>query len=279
MNKLNFSIPAGWPLSEETLEYMQNMILTAQNSALLGGKNYILSGCIEASGNVGNGIVVIDGEIVPFEGGPAQPKVIIVEEVINRNFFGGASNPYYHRRKAVFGTGIGEIDYSSLTRNNPDNGILARLDKVEKMLKPLMSYDVSGTTTWGSWLFWGRPAGEIPAGWEAVPDAEWKGRVPVVLDTSQTEFNTVGKIGGEKAHTLTGAEQGSNKFKIKLDDIGGGGDSVVAGMAVNGSDVPRNGGANQSSYGSELTIKPQNDAVAHNNLQPYKVVMFIRFVG
>ena len=61
-----------------------------------------------------------------------------------------------------------------------------------------MGYDVSGTTYYGSWLFWGRPAGEIPDGWEAVPDAEWKGKIPVVMDDTDVDFDVVGEMGGSK---------------------------------------------------------------------------------
>ena len=37
-----------------------------------------------------------------------------------------------------------------------------------------------------------------------------KGRVPVGLDTSDSDFNTVGKMGGEKTHKLTIAEMPSH---------------------------------------------------------------------
>lgn len=279
MNVLDFNILSGWPGSTETWQYLQNMILNSQNTGLLGGKNYIVSGCVEAGGNVGNGLIVVNGEMLPFEGGPTQPKIIVVDEPVTRAFFGGAVNPYYHNRKAVFGSGPGEVLYSDFKRNDPDNGVLARLDKVERMLKPLMAYDVAGTPTYGSWLFWGRPAGEIPAGWEAVPDADWKGKVPVVLNSADADFDTVGETGGFKTHTLTGVQQGSIKFKGKIDDISGGTANAMAEITVNGVIIPRNGAGNQTGDGTEITVPLNNDAAPHNNLQPYKVVMFIRFTG
>lgn len=261
MNKLDFSIKAGWPASTETWEYLQNMIAQVQNGALLGGKNFIVSGCVESAGNATDGIICVNGEVLPFVGGPVQPKVIVADETVSRAFFGGAVNAYYHNRVATFGSGTGEVLWTDFKRNNPDNGVLARLDKVEKMLKPLLGYDVGGVTQYGSWLFWGRPAGEIPAGWEAVPDADWKGRVPVVMDAGDVDFDTVGKNGGEKNHILTVAEMPSHTHTQT------GVNSANSGTSGTGAN---NGVSNTGSSGG---------GQAHNNLQPYKVVMFIRFIG
>lgn len=278
MNVLDFNILAGWPGSTETWQYLQNMILNSQNAVLLGGRNFIVDGCLEAAGNVGNGLIVVNGEMLPFEGGPIQPNIIVVDQAVSRTFFGGASNPYYHNRKAVFGTGPGSVLYSDFKRNNPDNGVLARLDKVERMLTPLMGYTVAGTTVYGSWLFWGRDASEIPAGWEAVPDAEWKGKVPVVFDAAQTEFNLVGKIGGTKNVALAPGEQGSITFKSFGDD--GDGDTgtfySMRNLTINGANIESTAPLTES---PQRNVRLNNDAAAHTNIQPYKVVLFIRFVG
>lgn len=281
MNKLDFNIKAGWPASAETWEYMQNMILQAQNAALLGGKNYILSGCVESAGNATDGIIVINGEVLPFVGGPVQTKVIIVDTTVKRAFFGGANNNYYHNRVATFGSGTGEVLWSGFKRSNPDNGVLARLDKVEKMLKPLMSYDVAGVTTYGSWLFWGRPASEIPAGWEPVPDADWKGRVPVVLDPDDPEFNTIGKMGGTKDETLSIDKMPKHGHEVWGDNTGGSGGVPYAlnrtGVSIAGA--ARGNGYLLKNLDNISLIKEVGGDQPHNNLQPYRVVMFIRFIG
>ena len=277
MNLLDFTIEQGFPFSETTVKFMQGMMLQLQYGSLLGGSNYILSGCTVGGGTVTNGWMVLGGELLPFTGGAQQANVIVIETDTNKQFFGGASNPYYKTRTALFGSAATQYDFASLTRNDPANGVLNRLEKVEKMLKPLLGYTAGGVTVYGSWLFWGRPASEIPAGWEAVPDADWKGKVPVVLDATQTEFDTVGKVGGEKAHTLNRSELPNIRLKILQAD--GSTSYVNDAPGAGGSGVSLKGDNNGDNSAVPLQTEALGSSAAHNNLQPFKVVMFIRFAG
>ena len=93
----------------------------------------------------------------------------------------------------------------------------------------------------------------LPGTWQA-----WgSGRVPVGVDASETEFNTVEKTGGEKTHKLTIAEMPSHNHKLIPQNWSNGGSEghctywgqYKAGEALNTQDTGGNG--------------------AHNNLQPY----------
>ena len=90
----------------------------------------------------------------------------------------------------------------------------------------------------GTWVAWG------------------KGQVPVGVDTSDSDFNTVEKTGGEKEHTLTVDEMPSHKhdfgqqFTGMPASSGNYGYYMIAGTQT---DVIKNTGGNQP----------------HNNLQPY----------
>lgn len=90
----------------------------------------------------------------------------------------------------------------------------------------------------GTWVAWG------------------KGKVPVGVDTSDSDFNTVEKTGGEKEHTLTVDEMPSHKhdfgqqFATTSNLSGAYGYYMIAGTQT---DVIKNTGGNQP----------------HNNLQPY----------
>lgn len=97
----------------------------------------------------------------------------------------------------------------------------------------------------GTWVRWG------------------KGRVPVSLDESQTEFDGVEEVGGEKAHTLTVGEMPSHSHNEAVDSSynAGTGTGVPTHYALNSTGASR----------SEVPMATSNTGggAAHNNLQPY----------
>ena len=94
--------------------------------------------------------------------------------------------------------------------------------------------------------------------WERV-----KGKVLVGLDEEDTDFNTIGKIGGEKTHTLTVDEMPDHTHTYSVTNQDG-----TEGWSKNG---------NWNSSGTHTTGS-SGGGQAHNNLQPYQVVgyMWIR---
>lgn len=97
----------------------------------------------------------------------------------------------------------------------------------------------------GTWVAWG------------------KGQVPVGVDTSDSDFNTVEKTGGEKEHTLTVDETPSHKH-----DIYGGTTTTTNTLTTPNSNgwIPLLGGMTYKNDGTMTTVG--NDE-PHNNLQPY----------
>lgn len=95
--------------------------------------------------------------------------------------------------------------------------------------------------------------------WEKV----FAGKVLVGVDTSQAEFNTIGKTGGEKTHTLTLDEMPKHKHIVSGRT---GSDSWEIGdIAMRAASTNPLGKANTDEQGQSL---------AHNNLQPYQVVAY-----
>ena len=95
------------------------------------------------------------------------------------------------------------------------------------------------------------------------------GLTPVGLDTSQTEFNTIGKTGGEKTHQLTVDELPEFKPTALVDAQTGSvtGSAIVYRVVTDGiwysGDMFQTIGGNQP----------------HNNLQPYQVVAYWKRVA
>lgn len=98
--------------------------------------------------------------------------------------------------------------------------------------------------------------------WEA-----WgSGRVPVGVDTTQTEFVTVEKTGGEKTHTLTIAEMPSHAHSIGAYTLYHGSDGNTyfwSQQAVVTEITPEYGNYYGTMSNSTGGSQP------HNNLQPY----------
>ena len=91
------------------------------------------------------------------------------------------------------------------------------------------------------------------------------GRTPVGIDSDDTDFNTVGKTGGEKEHTLTVSEMPSHKHELSLADYESDLCSAVVWKQGNSNGI--------YAYGGDM-IDFVGEDQAHNNLQPYQVVAF-----
>ena len=112
-------------------------------------------------------------------------------------------------------------------------------------------------------VLWNKPAVDIPTGWQEVID--WRGRMPVGFDNVQSEFNVMGKTGGQKNKTLSIAEMPSHTHDIDLVD-------------ETGSGAPAGGNPAGVSNGTGKT-KSQGGGVPFSIMNPYRVVMFIEYIG
>lgn len=90
-------------------------------------------------------------------------------------------------------------------------------------------------------------------------------RVAVGYDSSDTDFNAIGKTGGEKSHTLTTAEMPSHSHPAadgaKFTLIGPGSQGLTGSPSV--------------SIASNSNTGSTGGGTAHNNLQPYLAANFV----
>ena len=126
-----------------------------------------------------------------------------------------------------------------------------------------MHIDNGSGIPYGTIRLWYGEAGAVPAGFaicdgtNGTPDL--RGRVPVGVDTVDSDFDTVGKIGGEKEHVLLVSEIAAHDHTLK-------------GTFQSSSDYTRVGGGWSGNSTQTITANAVNDGGgngAHNNLQPY----------
>jgi hypothetical protein len=105
--------------------------------------------------------------------------------------------------------------------------------------------NVSPTTfLGGTWVAWGA------------------GRVPIGVDSTQTEFNTVERTGGEKTHTLTSNEMPVHSHAQNITADNG---NITAGVCRVDWNYDRLGVSLPQGNNTENT----GGGAAHNNIQPY----------
>lgn len=113
-----------------------------------------------------------------------------------------------------------------------------------------------------------------------------KGRVPVGLDSGQTEFNNLNVTGGAKTHTLTVAELASHTHTGSTNSTGSHDHSYqdhprdtslkyAAGTAGADRDAVSDSTGSAGNHSHTITMNNTGSGTPHNNLQPYIVLNYI----
>lgn len=258
MNLTNFVQTGGFPVKAERLQEMQTAYSIFNQLGNLAGNLTILSGCVVTGVTVSSGYVVINSEVLPFQGGNLADDVIIIQTESSKEFKNGEVKAVHYERFVAFGTSEDSFPWANFKRIDPIVSLMTRLELVEKKSAVFQAG--------GGMVLWNKPAADIPEGWAEVVD--WKGRIPVGYDITQTEFNIMGKTGGSKnavvvshTHTITNSGNVNN-------GIGGGSVTNKTARWDSGSGSFLNG-----------TVSTEGVSGVGKNLQPYRVVLFIEYIG
>lgn len=285
MNIIHCNQAGGFPLTTETLNYLQNTYKIFNAISGITGDLAIISGCQQVGNTISDGVVAIEGELYPFEGTTIGATVFIKETQIAQTFEDGSSKNVYIQKVATFGNSTRTYPWSSFKRilNNQqielqtlsdDNSVLKRLEDLENR--------VNKTIPIGLVAIWDRPASEIPEGW--VEHTEMQGVVPVGHKADDTLFSRLGTEVGSKTEQI----QLRHLPNLKLDlEYQNGENFEVVGNNIRrysrwndgsftGSGALPNWGKDSGSY-IKAILNGEEQPI--DNVQPSRIVKFIRFVG
>lgn len=130
--KYDFTQEGGIPIDQNVFNDLQNGILEAEGAiAALVGTLVIISGCVVTGGNVGNGIVAINGAVMPFIGGAVGTKVIVQQPTTPLTYFDGSTPASLITQYATFGDdGVQNNLWTNFTQL-PAGALVAAVNSLE----------------------------------------------------------------------------------------------------------------------------------------------------
>lgn len=130
-----------FPLTSTVLGFMQAAYQMLELFGNIVGSKFILSGAVEGGGpSYSPGVVYIDGELMPFDGGYGQNYVRVIttntENVIQDGSYTETN------KKLVFGTGTGQFLWSDVKRFD---SVLAMMTKLESKASQIALTSLTNT--------------------------------------------------------------------------------------------------------------------------------------
>lgn len=284
MNRFNFLQQIGYPLDMNDFDNVQKAYELFNALGAIGGNFSIISGCTIVGSTVSDGVVFINGELLEFRGGILGTNVIIIEEAQTKEFENGNINNIHFIRYAIFGTSDVFYPWVNFKPVFPTKDIPQALaqkeDKttVAALVERITSLEAKTAVfqAGGGMVLWNKPANQIPAGWAEVVD--WRGRMPVGFASTQSEFNEIGKVGGQKNKTLTLEEMPKHRHQFTTNGDNALDNNTSGYPHGRQNDDNREQTHNTSYAGGELST-PVGQGKEFSILNPYRVVLFIEWVG
>ena len=171
MNRQEFTSTNSYPLSTQTMELLQTSIAAVAELSRIGGANYILSGCVQTGSTVSEGIIVINGEPMPFKGGAILSTITVIEtaEEVKAN---GITYPRARiSRYAQFASGTGNsyLHWASFRYLPTNQQLFASINTLSTSLSTLDTLVTSKLQPYvvpkGVITMWSGSISMIPKGW------------------------------------------------------------------------------------------------------------------
>lgn len=262
MNRINFLGQSQFPWSSDTFDFQSKIIELVAKLSYIGGSTYILTGCEEnvAAGTVSPGVVVINGETLPFTGGQKQNNVYIKE--VSRDVMAqGYSFPsVYVTRTVEFGLTTNHMQWTDFKRIDTNQELSQAIADLKTELAGLRGIPAKAVIMWS-----GSPS-EIPDGWSlcdgrnGTPNLQ--GMFIVGYSTTDNDYNAIGNKGGAKDVTLSIAQMPAHTHHIKGSNADNGDPGT---MATTAATQPNEG----------MRTESEGNGNPHENRPPYYTLAFI----
>ncbi|NMA73136.1 MAG: hypothetical protein GX963_03045 [Bacteroidales bacterium] len=276
MDRINFLAKDDFPFSADTANMMQSQTLLAAKMALLGGGNYILSGCVDNGKSVTDGFIVIGGELLPFQGGAKKERVSITETYKTLSAFGNEyPEAYVYRYAKLSDAGTHDWDDFTQVLTNKDienrlnslkgeeTGFVkmwsGRVDRIPEDYR-LCNGDIVSTKDYPELAY---SFGKETETRFALPDL--RRRFVVGYDNAvDSGYNEMWSKGGQETVTLTEKQMPKHTHKIKFVDEKWG---------DNANSRPFPNPAGTAGYSAETTETGGGEA--HENRPPFNVLAYV----
>jgi microcystin-dependent protein len=297
MDRIDFKQQGGFPLVQDTLDYLQN----AYGNALSGlakvlGDKVILWGCEKTPlGVVQEGMVSLGGELLYTAGGAdgTGTATVFVEETVFKEvmFEDGVSKGVYKKRTLVFGVGTPQWNWAEFRR-------LETVEHIQNLIFPV-----------GGIIMWSGAIADIPAGWALCDGTQGtpnlKGRFivgydagspttpanitagtpnmpPLGLGKRPSNYGKIGNTGVGDGAYLTGANVPAHfHYTVSNSGVSGGGDNnpltestaITRVRETSGNLSYRLGGANDEANIGRTSV--YGIGTNFENRPPYYVLAYI----
>lgn len=267
---INFLQTGGVPLTNDLMAQIMDAIATYNVLSDLAGNLTILSGCVQTGQNISEGVVVVDGDVLYFEGGTIVPTVYVHTEQITKTFEDQTDKILIEKKTLKFGNGSVNYSWSDFTKlktlkeiqllaensvsQNAFNTLKGRVDLLEMKTAPIINGGIV--------MIWRKPLSEIPAGWKECTD--YRGKTIVGRDPNDTDFSLLGSTGGSKTREILRA----NLPNFRLNS---------SALQPYGSNSGNGGFDGGNSYWNYKNVQSEilGDGTALQIMNPHRIVEFI----
>jgi microcystin-dependent protein len=259
MNNIDFTKPGGFPLDTNALDFLQAAFASTINAlTALGGDNYIVSGCVVTGSNTSPGWVVINGELLPFAGGITQSKVIVRETKAAVRFQDLINKDVIVTRVVQFGTGAGEILYSTLLPIKNLLTVKSELASMQAAIAAVVSVPSGIIVAWSGTLL------NIPGGWALCNGANSTPDLTDRFILGAGGGRSAGVSGGAENMILTIDQIPSHTHQITLAENGTGSDHMYPAITDNHLKVKETAPTEAAGGGNP-----------HSNMPPFFTLAYI----